>query len=188
MKTKFVLLLLFTLFFSTNIYAQAVNVVRDFGENMNMWTVTHDDFYRIHVENLCDPSFRAYDKIAEKIAEEFNQEINEKIAGGIISMEDSLRLPSTLMLDSYLNFFEINDSIVVKFADYSIVDKKDIKCKTKSAMERVNDDSREYVICKISISTLGNVHHSEWCLISVRNNKILGIMNLEKKRNKVFLR
>lgn len=155
---KTIVVLLFTLFFSNNIHAQAVNIVKDFGKSMNEWTVTHELTHRDHIESLCaKSSFWVSDNIAESI---------------ISRMKESNRSKS-LTLDSYLNWFEesIRDSMAVEFSDYSLVDKKDIIGITKFAKEKIRDDDREYVICKISIS--GNIFFSEWILVCVRDNKIL---------------
>ena len=101
MKSKSVLLLLLAILFSTNIYAQAVDIVRDFGNSMHLWTVTHDITHRDHLESLCD---------------EWRLRISDKIAEDIISQFKESDRPASLMLASYLNWFEgsVRDSIVVK--------------------------------------------------------------------------
>lgn len=68
MKSKSVLLLLLALLFSTNIYAQAVDIVRDFGNNMHLWTLTHDISHRDKLERLCD---ERRIRISDEIAKDF---------------------------------------------------------------------------------------------------------------------
>ena len=150
-----------------------MDIVRDFGNSMHLWTVTHDITHRDHLESLCD---------------EWRLRISDKIAEDIISQFKESDRPASLMLASYLNWFEgsVRDSIVVKFSDYALVKKNDVKCKTKFAKEKIKDESREYVMCKVSTS--GPYIYNEWVLICVRDNKIFGITNLERKGKRVLLK
>lgn len=141
MKSKSVLLLLLTLLFSTDIYAQAVDIVRDFGNNMHLWTLTHDISHRDKLERLC---YVRRMRISDEIVKDL-----------FYFFTESYR-PTSITLASYLNWFEeaMRDSIVVEFSEFALVNKNNIKCKTEFAKEKIKDVSREYVMCKVS--TLGS--------------------------------
>lgn len=173
MKLKHVLLLLLTILLPAKINAQAVDIVRDFGNSMHLWTMINDINYRGHLESLCD---------------EWSLRISDKIAEDIISRLKKSDRTGSLMLASYLNWFEysMRDSIIVNFSDYALVNKNDIKCKTKFAKEKIKDESREYVVCKLSTS--GPYLYDEWVLICVRDNKIFGITKMERKGKRVLLK
>ena len=162
---RFILILTIALFFVCNIcYGQTgKEVVQDFAENMQMWTMTVDISYRKKIEEICD--IRGC---------RINDNFSKLIAQRVFKKKDIELATYNLTMDTYLNAIAWQlPNINFTYSNFESVKNAAELAKPKSTHEV------EFVACNVAIRGSLNLSMKE--IFIVRNGKITKFFSINKK-------
>lgn len=157
----------FLLVFSLTIVeidAQGLQVSREFGLNLELWTLTKNIAYRTNIDRICNGEYRTV------VTNDLVMDLDPNFFTN----------KPTCRMETYLNIIDLinsKDSLSIKVFDYKLEDKLHIADRFVS--RNINDMDVQYVSCNIKVR--GAVSLDTRILIYIRNKKISKIAKYIKE-------